>query len=257
MSTVEIAAIRFPEPVSTPVVAGLTHQGLVREDNQDSHHIDEARRFAIVADGMGGHQGGALASRSACEAAAARLSVVGGLVDGTLEESMRAAFDAAFGALATEAARDPKVAGMGTTLLCAALDADSELVVAHLGDSRLYRLREGHLRCLTDDHNVLSELVRAGVLSGDRIQENRRLAHLLTRAISPGAVDRPDVFRTMIFPGDIYLLCSDGLHGPVGDTAIAALLALDTGEEEICQALVDAALSAGAPDNITTVVMRF
>ncbi len=251
----EIAAVLPMEVPRAPQIAGLTHRGLVRVDNQDAFFADPAGRFAIVADGMGGHDGGATASRLACEAASELLAAEHNRT--APERALRAAFEAAFEAINTEALLRPELANMGTTLVCAALDEVGELTIAHLGDSRMYRLRQGELRCLTEDHNVLAELIRAGVLSDDRLEDNRRLSHLLTRAISPGATDRPDIFRTLARPGDRYLLCSDGLHGVVPYKTINTLLNADERDDEICRTLVEAALDLGAPDNITVVLMSF
>jgi protein phosphatase len=174
---------------------------------------------------MGGQVGGKVASTLSCQAVASTLETAP--TDIPKEEAIKAAFEAAFTSLHKAVSENADLAKMGTTLVCAVLDNRDEMVVAHLGDSRLYRLRDGHLRCLTDDHNVLSELVRAGVLSGKNIDENKRLAHLLTRAVSPSNPDRPDIFRTIVFPGDRYLLCSDGLHGAFDEQEIKCFLHAD------------------------------
>jgi PPM family protein phosphatase len=238
-------------------ISGHTHVGQVREDNQDHLHIDPRSRFAIVADGMGGHEGGQLASRLAADAVA---DVIADALDENAasihDDTLLRAFQSARDAIEEEALQDEELASMGTTLVLGALTGDGELVIAHMGDSRLYRLREGKLTCLTRDHNVLSELLHAGILSDSQVETNRRLAHLLTRALSPGCVAAPDVARCSPQPGDLFLLCSDGLHGCVDDKEITELLGRDAPSDDICDALIDAALEQGAPDNVTAVLIR-
>jgi protein phosphatase len=256
MNTVEIAAIRLQETPLNLSATARSDCGKVRQENQDSFHIDPANRFFIVADGMGGQNGGKVASQLSCDAVASALD--GADPTRTSEETLKTAFNAAFEALTEAVDQDQDLSKMGTTLLCALMDSGDEMVVAHLGDSRLYRLRDGRLRRMTDDHNVLSELVRAGVLSGKNIEENQRLGHLLTRAVSPNSPDRPDVFRTIVYPGDRYILCSDGLHGVLDDIEIESRLSnKGRSPDEICQDLVEATLDAGAPDNVTLVMMVF
>lgn len=238
--------------------AGQTHVGKVRDDNQDHLHIDPMSRFAIVADGMGGHDGGQLASRVAADAVA---DVIADALDDEGEfihdDTLLRAFQAARTAIEAEAEQDEDLANMGTTLVLGALTSSGELVIAHMGDSRLYRLREGKLTCLTRDHNVLSELLQAGILTESQIDMNQRLAHLLTRALSPGCVAAPDVARISPQPGDMYLLCSDGLHGCVTDQQIASVLAqAEAHGDEICDDLIHAALDQGAPDNVTAVLLE-
>ncbi len=238
-------------------ISGHTHVGHVRDDNQDHLHIDPRSRFAIVADGMGGHDGGQLASRVAADAVA---DVIADALDDNgasiHDDVLLRAFQSARDAIEGEALRDQELASMGTTLVLGALTGNGELVVAHMGDSRLYRLREGKLTCLTRDHNVLSELLHAGILNESQVATNQRLAHLLTRALSPGCVAAPDVARCSPEPGDLFLLCSDGLHGVVDDAEITALLGRDVPSDEICDALIEAALEHGAPDNVTAVLIR-
>lgn len=238
-------------------ISGHTHVGHVREDNQDHLHIDPRSRFAIVADGMGGHDGGQLASRLAADAVA---DVIADALDDNAnsihDDILLRAFQSARAAIESEALRDEDLASMGTTLVLGALTDNGELVIAHMGDSRLYRLRDGRLTCLTRDHNVLSELIHAGILSDDQAESNRRLSHLLTRALSPGCVATPDVARISPEAGDQFLLCSDGLHGVVSDEEIADVLARDDPAATICDGLICAALERGAPDNVTAVLIQ-
>lgn len=262
MNTMELPPIlRVREAKwSSLAMSGLTDQGCVRKDNQDSYVVDGEGRYAIVADGMGGHRGGALASQVASASVAEALEEAFNdesvRTSNDIETTLREGFRRAFREVAAAASKDPELASMGTTLLATALTGEGDLVVAHLGDSRFYRCRQGKINALTDDHTVLSELLRAGVLNPNHIAGNERLGHLLTRAVSPGSLERPDVFMVTPEPGDRYLLCSDGLYGVVSDSKIEELLHAHEAPEEACQALVAAARAHGAPDNVTVVLIE-
>ncbi len=197
-------------------MAGLSHRGLQRPDNQDTFWVDKRHIFALVADGMGGHEGGATASRLAAENMRRVLEMAdGALPDDRAEDLMNEAFDEALEAVRKTAETNSNLAEMGTTLTCMALTREQELLVGHMGDSRLYRLRTGKLLPLTDDHNVLSELLRAGILTEEQRESTKRLSHLLTRVLCRASTARPDTHRIIPRTGDRYLLCSDGLHGVV------------------------------------------
>lgn len=262
MNTMELPPIlRVREAKwSSLAMSGLTDQGCVREDNQDSYVVDDEGRYAIVADGMGGHRGGALASKvasgSVSEALEEAFDAESVRTSSDVEATLREGFRRAFSDVAAAASEDPELSSMGTTLLATALTGEGDLVVAHLGDSRFYRFRQKKLSALTDDHTVLSELLRAGVLDPKHIAGNERLGHLLTRAVSPGSQERPDIFMVTPEPGDRYLLCSDGLYGVVSDLQIGELLQAYDTSAKACEALVTAARAHGAPDNVTVVLIE-
>lgn len=248
--------ITLPQDLRAPLrIAGRTHVGCVRDGNQDSHWIDAQGRFALVADGMGGHQGGevasAVATRVICEALAEQEVLKPGLA----ERVLGTAFERATWAIARRAQENPDLSTMGTTLTCAAWLENRELLVGHVGDSRMYRLRGGLLEQLTQDHNVLGDLLRAGLISPLQIEQNAHLGNLLTRVLSACNPCRPDMMRVTPAPGDRYLLCSDGLHDVIPRELLLELLESDMDEGDISQALVDAALDHGAPDNVTAVVI--
>jgi PPM family protein phosphatase len=208
-----------------------------------------------VADGLGGHQGGEVASA----AAVAPLEALDGRELATpteAAEALAAAIQEANSAILDRAAGDPSLWGMGTTMTAAAVTADGHLQLAHVGDSRAYLLRDGALEQLTTDHTVVAELVRRGRLTPElaAIHPERSI---LTRAVGLDPripVDTPDPLD--LRPGDQYLLCSDGLTEAVADPTIAELLSAAEDAEATCRSLIDAANEAGGPDNITVVLVR-
>jgi serine/threonine protein phosphatase PrpC len=229
-----------------------TDVGLARSGNEDSYL--SGRSVFAVADGLGGHQGGEVASALAVEPLAA--------LDGrefadpaeaatALAEAIRAANEA----IIDRAAGTPDLWGMGTTVTAAAVAGGRLLQLAHVGDSRAYLLRDGTLDQLTTDHTVVGELVRRGRLTPEQAAVHPERS-ILTRAVGldPAiAVDSPDPLE--LLPGDQVLLCSDGLTEAVPDADIARLLAAPDGDAA-CRSLIDAANKAGGPDNITVVLIR-
>jgi PPM family protein phosphatase len=227
--------------------------GRARSGNEDSYFC--GRTVFAVADGLGGHQGGEVASAAAVAPPAA--------LDGhelatpaEAAEALAAAIQEANSAILDRAAGDPSLWGMGTTMTAAAVTADGHLQLAHVGDSRAYLLRDGALEQLTTDHTVVAELVRRGRLTPElaAIHPERSI---LTRAVGLDAripVDTPDPLD--LRPGDQCLLCSDGLTEAVPDPTIAELLSTDEDGNAACRSLIDAANEAGGPDNITVVLVR-
>jgi PPM family protein phosphatase len=225
--------------------------GRMRSGNEDSYFC--GRTVFAVADGLGGHQGGEVASAAAVEA----LGAVDGRQFPEPAEAARALAEAireANTAILDRAAGDPELWGMGTTVTAAAVAGERFLQLAHVGDSRAYLLRDGTLDQLTTDHTVVGELVRRGRLTPDQAAVHPERS-ILTRAVGLDPrilVDTPDPVDLQ--PGDRLLLCSDGLTEAVDDDRIAELLAAADGGDA-CQALIDAANAAGGPDNITVVVV--
>jgi serine/threonine protein phosphatase PrpC len=230
-----------------------TDVGRLRSGNEDSYFC--GRTVFAVADGLGGHQGGEVASAAAIEPLAA--------LDGRelakpaeAAEVLAAAIREANAAIIDRAAGDPGLWGMGTTVTAAALAGDRHLQLAHVGDSRAYLLRDGSLEQLTTDHTVVGELVRRGRLTPDQAAIHPERS-ILTRAVGldPDVpVDTPDPLE--LHPGDQVLLCSDGLTETIPDPTIADLLAADPDGDATCRSLIDAANQAGGPDNITVVLLR-
>jgi PPM family protein phosphatase len=230
-----------------------TDVGLARSGNEDSYFC--GRTVFAVADGLGGHQGGEVASAAAVEP----LAALDGRDFAEPDEAAQALADAireANSAILDRAAGDPALWGMGTTVTAATLAGDRFLQLAHVGDSRAYLLRGDELGQLTTDHTVVGELVRRGRLTRDQaaIHPER---NILTRAVGldPSvAVDTPEPLE--LEPGDQVLLCSDGLTEAVADDRIAELLAAEGDGGEAYRGLIDAANAAGGPDNITVVLLR-
>jgi PPM family protein phosphatase len=230
-----------------------TDVGRLRSGNEDSYFC--GRTVFAVADGLGGHQGGEVASAAAIEPLAA--------LDGRelakpaeAAEVLAAAIREANAAIIDRAAGDPGLWGMGTTVTAAALAGDRHLQLAHVGDSRAYLLRDGSLEQLTTDHTVVGELVRRGRLTPDQAAIHPERS-ILTRAVGldPDVpVDTPDPLE--LHPGDQVLLCSDGLTETIPDPTIADLLTADPDGHATCRSLIDAANQAGGPDNITVVLLR-
>ena len=228
------------------VWAAASHPGRVRANNQDAAVAEEA--LFVVADGMGGHAAGEVASRVAIESM--RESIGGG----TLVDAVRLANRAVF----EHAAEDPALRGMGTTLAAIALVDDSDgttrMHVVNVGDSRVYLLRDGTLEQITDDHSLVAELEREGRLTAEeaRVHPQR---NIVTRVLGNTPDVDVDEFPIDPFRGDRFLLCSDGLFNEVPDDEIAAVLRQERDPQRAVDELVERANDAGGRDNITVVVV--
>jgi PPM family protein phosphatase len=225
-----------------------TDTGRQRNANEDSFFI-RAPIF-VVADGMGGAQAGEVASRTAADAF--DVDLTGGPPEQVLRETILTA-NRRIHDLARE---DPSRAGMGTTLTAAIVSAESEEVaIGHVGDSRAYRLRGGRLEQLTRDHSLVEEMRRKGQLT-DAQAEDHPQRSIITRALGPEPEVEPDVHTVSAAPGDVFLICSDGLTTMLGEGQIAKLLTGATSMEAAVRALVDEANRAGGRDNITALAFR-
>ncbi|GHF62622.1 protein phosphatase [Amycolatopsis bartoniae] len=229
--------------------AVATDVGQRRDANEDS--VFTSSRLLAVADGMGGHVAGEVASSTAI---AAITDLDQRLADSDVDPAEVLAETVADAAqrLTALAEEDPALQGMGTTMTTL-LWRGKEFVVAHVGDSRAYRLREGELEQITRDHTVVQELVDQG-----RITPEAAMTHpsrsVLTRALQSGGQVEPDVFVVEAHPGDRYLICSDGLSDVLPPELIAETLRQVTDPDEVVQKLVELANAGGGPDNITCVV---
>jgi serine/threonine protein phosphatase PrpC len=224
-----------------------TDTGRQRRANEDAYYV-RAPVF-VVADGMGGAQAGEVASRIAAE------SFDRELPDGP-EDALREVFASANRKIHEHAASDESHAGMGTTLTAAIVDAENdEVAIGHVGDSRAYRLRGGKLERLTQDHSLVEELRRKGQLTDQQAEEHPQRS-IITRALGPEAEVEPDVHTVQARPGDVFLVCSDGLTTMLGEERIARLLRSSTNLDAAVRALVDEANRAGGRDNITAVAFR-
>ena len=230
-----------------------TDVGRARTGNEDSYFC--GRTVFAVADGLGGHQGGEVASAAAVEPLAA-LDGREFAEPGEAAEALVAAIREGNSAILDRAAGDPGLWGMGTTVTAAAVAGGRLVQLAHVGDSRAYLLRDGSLEQLTTDHTVVGELVRRGRLTPAQAAVHPERS-ILTRAVGLDPripVDTPDPVELQA--GDQVLLCSDGLTEAVEEDRIAELLSASGDGNAACQALIDAANTAGGPDNITVVLLR-
>lgn len=234
-------------------LAGRTDRGCVRANNEDSLAVELSLGLLVVADGMGGHNSGEVASRLAVEA-------VVGCVRGRREG--RASGNPALEGCVQEAnaliyerarafARDK---GMGTTVVAVLLGRDSA-AVAHVGDSRLYLLRGGRLETLTEDHSLAMEQMRRGALAPEAVEDSG-LQNILTRALGTQPRVVVDAREQPLLPGDALLLCTDGLNKMLSDDRIAALLGRAPDASSACDGLVEEARRAGGVDNVTVAVAR-
>jgi PPM family protein phosphatase len=220
-------------------VAVASKTGLVRARNEDSAYV--GRWLCAVADGMGGHAAGDVASATVVDA----IRRFDAATDaGQLTTVLGSAVRAANSDLATRAEGERALAGMGSTLT-AMLWSGSHVAVAHIGDSRAYLLRNGVLRQITEDH-VLSNLVATPM--------PERISGYLVRYLDARPGWSPDLTLRAAVPGDRYLICSDGLSGFVGAEAIREVLADGGDADQTAESLVSLAYAAGAPDNVTVIV---
>ena len=226
--------------------AGRTDAGRKRRRNEDSIVVDPP--LFAVADGMGGAQAGEVASRLA----AAAFREFHEADDLAAEERVRAIIQEANRRIYERATSDAEVSGMGTTITAALLESGS-VSIGHVGDSRAYRLREGRLEQLTEDHSLVADLMRSGRLSPEEAETHPQRS-VITRALGTDAVVDVDTFTVEASPGDVFLLCSDGLTTMVADEDILAIVA-DAGPlEDAAKALVKAANRGGGEDNVTVVL---
>ncbi len=225
-----------------------TDTGRQRRANEDAFYV-RAPVF-VVADGMGGAQAGEVASRLAAQ------SFDRDLPSGPPQKVLAEAIARANSRIHEHAASDESHAGMGTTLTAAIVDSEKEEVaIGHVGDSRAYRLRDGELERLTQDHSLVEELRRKGQLTDEQASEHPQRS-IITRALGPEPEVEPDIHTEQARAGDVYLVCSDGLTTMLGEDRIRELLASATDLDAAVRALVGEANRAGGRDNITAVAFR-
>lgn len=237
--------------------AGASDVGRVRQGNEDAFLIDAPRGIFLVADGMGGHAAGEVASAVATEAVGGTLvaGVDAGLQADALAAAMADSFGRAHAAILDYTARHPDAAGMGTTMTALVVCTDGTFRLGHIGDSRMYVLRHGELQQVSRDHTWVQDEVDAGRLTA-RGAARHRLSHILTRALGAGSADKPDFVAGTLLPGDLVLLATDGLTGMIGDRLIRRILSAGTSLPEMVAGLIDSANERGGRDNITAVVVR-
>ena len=212
--------------------------------------IDEAIGLFVVADGMGGHNAGEVASALAVKTLHEFLAQASEASESTLAEALCLANDQVL----TAAAGNSTYEGMGTTVVAACV-SDGALVFGNVGDSRIYLMRGGALQQLTDDDSWVSRVLPAEAIGSEEASRHP-MRHVLTKVVGLREDMEPSVGSSTFVSGDMLLLCSDGLHGVVNDEAIKTLLGQSGSVEEIAGELVEQALNSGSTDNITAVVVR-
>ncbi len=232
--------------------AAATDTGLVRDANEDAWSVD--RTLAIVADGMGGHAAGEVASSLAVEVITREFH------ENETVDGLYAAVEAANQSVLADAVANPDHFGMGTTVIAIALTEDAAGIVSptlvNVGDSRVYQLRDGALRQLSDDHSVAEEWVRMGRLTPEEAAVHPR-RHQLTRVLGMDETVEIDMVSVVAQPGDRLLLCSDGLSNELTPEQLVQLASPPMPLEDAVDKLVAAAREAGGHDNITVVLVEF
>ena len=246
--------------------AAASHTGLQRPNNEDSYCARPDLGLFVVADGMGGHTAGEGASQTAVSAIAdamhrtatpdgqltSSVSVESGLSLGA--NRLKAAFVEANHRISDLTTNNVKLTGMGTTAT-AMLVEGKRAVLAHVGDSRVYRLRHGCLERLTSDHSWVEEQVQSGALSAAMANQHP-WRNIVTRALSGDNNMEVDISEAPLETGDRLLLCSDGLFAVLGDKGIERLLGLEDSLQQVCDVLVKEVNCGGGPDNVTVLALE-
>jgi protein phosphatase len=252
------------EPVLIIKAVGQSDVGQRRDHNEDCFLVDEALGLFIVADGMGGHAGGGTASKLAVdtiresvnEAREREPEMFGapaGVEESPLPDVLREAVEAACTRIFETAQGAPELAGMGTTVTAALVDARTAFI-AHVGDSRCYLLREGRIYQVSEDHSLVNEQLKAGAISEDEARHSR-FRNIITRSVGFEQQVQVDLMGVELEAGDVLLICCDGLSNLVDDAEILHVVE-ETPLEETPNRLIELANERGGDDNITVVVIR-
>jgi protein phosphatase len=253
------AVFTSEKPLNSEQVAGLSDVGMVRELNEDNWYwgqLNDSLTLYAVADGMGGHDSGEVASELAVEtlfsSSRNRSAGVGSSDEEALRDLLRTSFEEANRMVVTTGMEQES--NMGTTL-CAILVTDThDVVVGNVGDSRIYLLRGGELSQLSQDHSLVAFLVQLGELSEEEARDHPS-GNILVRSIGSTLDVEVDIFHLKAQSGDRLLLCSDGLWGEIPDDELAALLINNENPGEACSALIEVANGNGGRDNSTLIVV--
>ncbi|SEL67532.1 protein phosphatase [Stigmatella aurantiaca] len=247
------------------VSAGLTDVGRKRNHNEDSFLIDEELQLYVVADGMGGHAGGGTASRIAVETIDKELRraresrdnpfiSTSNLQDALIPEALRTAVEKACLAIYTAAQEDSRLSGMGTTVISLVVK-DDQAFFAHVGDSRAYLIRGELIQQISEDHSLVNEQIKAGMITPEEAKHSR-YKNIITRSVGFEEEVQVDVMGVISEPGDVFLLCSDGLANMLEDKEIHELVLQTSRFQDVPQKLIDLANERGGDDNITVIVVQ-
>ena len=241
---------------------GITNSGKIRKHNQDVFKMqtneDKDVVVLVVCDGMGGANAGNVASETAAGAFMDHMKSIlynaGNTTQSEIASLMVDAVLAANTAVYDKSLQDEEFEGMGTTLTAAVSTNDGEVVV-NIGDSRLYHVTNGKITQITRDHSVVEDMIEKGEITRNEARRHPS-RNLITRALGTGYYEPPDVFFLKMDSSDTIILCSDGLSNVVTDNEIQFESQRDTSVHEMCDSLVDMALTRGAPDNVTVVILK-
>jgi protein phosphatase len=235
------------------IFSGLTDAGVLRTVNQDAYYLDPDGRFFVVADGMGGHAGGQEASRIATQAIQSYLEDHWNAYEPS-DMLLRSALLHANEAILEDQRSHPSRSDMGTTVVAVMFREDANPWCAHIGDSRLYRLRGSKLEQITEDHTWVARAMKFGEITPEQARAHP-WRHVLAQCLGREELYQMDIQPVSVQPGDRLLLCSDGLTEELSDQLIATYLQASWGCENAVMALVNAAKDHGGRDNITVVVV--
>ena len=247
------------------VSAGLTDVGRKRNHNEDSFLVDDELQLYVVADGMGGHAGGGTASRIAVETIDKELRRArdsrdnpfvscANLQDSLLPDALRTAVERACLAIFTTAQEDPRLSGMGTTVISLVV-RDNQVFFAHVGDSRAYLIRGPLIQQVSEDHSLVNEQIKAGMITPEEAKHSR-YKNIITRSVGFEEEVQVDVMGVVAEPGDVFLLCSDGLANMVEDRELHETVQASPSLAEVPKRLIDLANDRGGDDNITVIVVQ-
>jgi serine/threonine protein phosphatase PrpC len=234
------------------VANALSEVGCVRKDNEDNYLVSTERGLFVVADGMGGHAGGEVASSIVKRVLDEE--IVPSLVDVDYEKILLKALLKA-NDLILRQGQEQAYFGMGTTVT-AAMFQNENLYITHIGDSRAYLFRTGHLHLLTQDHSLVNELLQKGELTPEEA-ENHPRRNILTRALGASKNPQIDVLNLSVQKGDLLLLCTDGLYNQVYEGELADILSGESLLKVKVKKMVNLALERGGNDNITVVLVQY
>jgi protein phosphatase len=234
--------------------AGRTDVGIVRSGNEDNYLMLPDRAVFIVADGMGGHAAGEVASEMAVRIVAQQLGDLDGLDASATAERLRVAIKEANAAIFERTLTEHDKRGMGTTATALVL-SDRQYLIGQVGDSRAYLLRDGQLLQLTKDHSYVQEQVDAGYLSPDEARTHP-YSNVITRCVGANDDVAPDTYVGTVHPGDMFLLASDGLTGMIDDPRLHDIMKSSPDPQRLVEQLVAEANRLGGLDNITAIVVR-
>jgi serine/threonine protein phosphatase PrpC len=250
-------------------VAGRSDVGCVRTNNEDNFGYDMRHGIYIVCDGMGGQAAGEVASKMAVDtvlayfrdsASQGHFETVGTAVAGASEQAqaLSSAIHLANSAVFESSATNPARSGMGATTVAVSIGKDSTMAIAHVGDSRIYLVRNNEIQQLTQDHSLVMEQVRRGLITLEEAKHSE-VANIIIRALGAEKDVQPDLDSMVAQPHDVVLLCSDGLTRELEDHHLQDIINANATKplQVACDALIDAARKGGGGDNITALLLRF